>query len=458
MFLGIKNLHFIGIGGIGMSGLAEILHNLGFSVSGSDIQSSPITEHLSKLGIEVHLGHKKENIGENIEIIVYSSAINADNAEIIEAKNRGIPIIKRAEILAELMRIKDGIAIAGSHGKSSTTALCGKVLIDTQMDPTIIVGGRFDYIQGNAKLGKGKFLVAEADESDRSFMFLAPIIAIITSIDNDHLDNYDNSMVKLIEHFIRFINKVPFFGFSIICLDDENIQKIIPRIKSKYYTYGLKNNADYYAKNIVFQHGKTEYDVFYKDNKLGKFQIPYPGIHYVLNSLAVIALSHRLGLDLKKVKSSIKKYSGLSRRMEFMGHLNGAPVYNDYGHHPTEIKITLESFAKIKTGRLITIFQPHRYTRTKTLLEEFATSFYASDIAFIADIYPASEKPIKGINSELLLTKMQEHGYLNGTYLNKKKLRDELDKLNIDKNDIVLFLGAGNYYLKGYELLDENKE
>ncbi len=455
MFLGIKNLHFIGIGGIGMSGLAEILHNLGFFVTGSDIQRSPITEHLSKLGIEVFIGHKRENIKENIEIIVYSSAIDDDNVEILEAMNRGLPIIKRAEILAELMRIKDGIAIAGSHGKSSTTALCGKVLIDTKMDPTIIVGGRFDYIQGNAKLGKGKFLVAEADESDRSFMFLSPIIAIITSIDNDHLNNYDNSMDKLIEHFVQFINKVPFFGFSIINLDDKNIQRIIPKIKSKYYTYGLMSNADYYAKNIIFHSTGTDYDVFYNGKILENFHIPYPGIHYVLNSLSVIALSHRLHLPLEDVKSSIGHYAGLARRMELMGKFHGATVYNDYGHHPTEIKMTLESFERIKKGRLITIFQPHRYTRTKDLLEEFATSFYASDITLIADIYPASEKPIEGINSQILLNKMRKYGYLNGHYLNGNDLKTELNKFNINKNDIILFLGAGDYYLKGYEILDD---
>lgn len=455
MLLGIKKLHFIGIGGVGMSGIAEILHNLGFEITGSDLVRSEATHHLISIGIKVYCKHKKENINENVDVVVYSSAIKNSNPEIQEAKKRNIHIIKRAEMLAELMRIKKGIAIAGTHGKSSTTAICGKVFIDCKTKPTVIIGGRFDYIQGNAKLGTGDFLIAEADESDKTFLLLSPIINIITSIDNDHLNNYGN-FENLLLCFTEFANKPPFFGFNILNNDDKNIRKIIPNIKTKNYTYGYKNKSDFFAENIVMNRSGSSFDVKKWDKYLGHFKIPYTGWHYISNTLSVIALASVLGLNIKTVKGSIASYSGLARRDEFMGNYNGALIYNDYGHHPTEIKATLSAFSKIKEKRLITVFQPHRYSRTKELLDDFATSFKDTDILFVANIYPASEKPIKGMNSQLLTDKIIETGKKNVFYIGRKNLKKLLDGLNLEKGDVVLFLGAGDYYLKGREILDED--
>lgn len=456
MLLGISKVHFIGIGGVGMSGIAEILNNLGFIVSGSDIERSEITDRLVSLGITVKYGHDEKNVPNDIDIVVYTSAVSEDNVEMLKARKENIPVIKRAEILAELMRIKDGIAIAGSHGKSTTTALCGKVFIDCGMDPTVVIGGRFDYIKGNAKLGEGDFFIAEADESDKSFLLLSPIINIITSIDNDHLENY-GSMENLLAGFTDFANKVPFFGFNILNMDDENIQKLFPKIKTKIHTYGFKNPGEFRADNVSFSREGSKFSVYRNDTHLGDFEVPYPGEHYISNALAVIALSHLLGLNMENVRNSIDSYAGLGRRMEKMGFYEDAVVYNDYGHHPTEIKFTLNTFSRIKKGRLITFFQPHRYTRTKALMEDFARSFYSTDLLYVADIYPASEKPIKGVDSRVLTEKIREFGKKEAHYINGTDPVEVLKDIKPGKDDIILFLGAGDYYRYAIKMLDDNK-
>ncbi len=455
MMLGIRKLHFIGIGGVGMSGIAEILHNSGFTVCGSDCSDSEHVTRLRQLGINIHIGHAPGNVAPDTDICVFSSAVRSDNVEIIAANKMNIPVIKRAMVLAELMRIKDGIAIAGSHGKSTTTAICGKVFIDSGADPTVIIGGRFDYIKGNAQLGKGDFLIAEADESDRSFLHLSPVINIVTSIDNDHLDTY-GTLADLKRSFAEFMNKVPFFGFNIVNADDDNIKSILSAVTARYLTYGLDPGADYRAEDISFKGRGMEFRAVKRGADLGVFSIPYPGEHYVANALSVIALTDMLSMDQEPVRRSLSSYSGLSRRMEYMGTYNGAAVYNDYGHHPTEIKCTLGSFVKLKKNRLITVFQPHRFTRTKMLFKEFSRCFDDTDLLFIADIYAASEDPIPGINSKVLAEKIGKRKRNGIIYLGNTDIKNALEGIRPAAGDIILFLGAGNYFENARRLVNED--
>ncbi len=455
MFLGIKNIHLVGIGGSGMCGIAEILHNLGFKVTGSDLSESETITHLRELGITVYIGHSEKNLGD-AEVLVKSTAVPETNPEIQEGFRKKIPVIRRAEMLGELMRLKEGIAVAGTHGKTTTTSMIATVLHYAKFDPTIIIGGRLSLIGSHAKLGKSEFLVAEADESDGSFLSLLPSIGIITNIDNDHLDFY-GSFSKIKDAFISFANNVPFYGFACICLDCENIQEILPHLTKFYITYGIETNADFQARDIKFDHKSSRYNLYFKNKLLGGIKLQVPGKATVLNSLAAIATSHELGIDFKTYSMGISKYQRLHRRMEFMGKCKGAMVFNDYGHHPTEVKVTLQTFKQIKKNRLIAVFQPHRYSRTKLLLDDFGKSFYNADILYVTDIYPAGEKPIKGISGKLLAETVKKFGFKNIKFISDKNKLLKILKKTCQPDDIILFLGAGDIWKVGLDIID-NKE
>ncbi len=456
-------IHFVGIGGIGMSGIAELLHNLGYRITGSDLRESDTTLRLKKLGIKVCIGHDAKNI-DNAHVVVISSAISSDNPEIIEAKNRSIPVIPRAEMLAELARLKYGILVAGAHGKTTTTSLVSAILAEGGLDPTVIIGGRLKATGNNALLGHGDFLVAEADESDGSFLKLSPTIAVVTNIDREHMDFF-KTIDALKEAFLTFINKVPFYGISIICIENEHLRSLLPFIRRRYITYGFSNDAELRAENIRKKFMSVKFDAIYKNKKIGVFQVPLPGTHNVLNSLAAIGVALYLGLDVSSVKGALKRFSGIQRRFELKGEVKGIKIYDDYGHHPAEIKATLKAAKESltlkkqketptqKVGKLFVLFQPHRYTRTRDLLEEFATSFIDADFLIVLDIYPAGEKPIEGIDSSLLVEHIIKAGHNNVIHAGTKEDAVKHIVSNIERGDILLTLGAGDVWKIGEEIL-----
>ena len=454
MFRKTQHIHFVGIGGAGMSGIAELLINFGYNVSGSDVAVSEATERLSRLGAKISIGHDSKNLND-AEVLVISSAIDQNNVEVIKARSEKIPVIPRAEMLAELMRLKYGIAIGGTHGKTTTTSMVSAVLAGGNLDPTSVIGGKLKSMDTGAKLGKGDFLVAEADESDGSFLRLSPTIAVVTSLDNDHLEFYKN-MDETKSAFLQFINHIPFYGVSIICLDDENIQALIPEIEKRFITYGLKGQADYTAKNIQMSEEITSYFVDYHGKNLGKINIKMPGIHNVLNSLAAVAVGLELDIPFESIVQSQGEFSGIERRFQIKNTKKGVLVVDDYGHHPTEIKTTLKTLREIyKEKRIIVVFQPHRYSRTQLLLNDFFTSFYDANLLIIAPIYPAGEKPIEGIGSSLILEGVKNHGQKNVLLLKDK--HEIVDYLldNTKANDVVLTLGAGDIWKVGNEFIDK---
>ncbi|HLD74903.1 MAG TPA: UDP-N-acetylmuramate--L-alanine ligase [Bdellovibrionota bacterium] len=452
MFKKIKKIHFVGIGGIGMSGIAEVLLNLGYQVSGSDLQDSVITQRLKKLGATIYMGHKAENL-KNVQVVVTSTAVAGDNPEVIKAHELKIPVIPRAEMLAELMRMKYGIAISGTHGKTTTTSLIATVFVHAGLDPTAVVGGRVKGMGSNAKLGKSDFLVAEADESDKSFLKLSPTICVVTNIELEHTDHYKD-LQEIINCFVEFLNKVPFYGVVIACVDDKNVKSILPRLKRKYVSYGIDSLADYSAKNIKFDGFTTSFDCFYQGGGLGQVTYHLGGKHNVLNVLATIATSRECGITFKKITGALKKFAGVERRLQIKGEKNGVLVIDDYGHHPTEIKATLQTCKKSLPGRrIITIFQPHRYTRTRDLYHEFLSAFHDTDKLYMVDIYAASEKPIAGVSSRKLVEDLNKNGKDVLYVKDLQKLKNTL-KAEVKKNDVVLTLGAGNIYKFGEEFLD----
>jgi len=452
MFKKIKKIHFVGIGGIGMSGIAEVLLNLGYQVSGSDLQDSVITQRLKKLGATIYMGHKAENL-KNVQVVVTSTAVAGDNPEVIKAHELKIPVIPRAEMLAELMRMKYGIAISGTHGKTTTTSLIATVFVHAGLDPTAVVGGRVKGMGSNAKLGKSDFLVAEADESDKSFLKLSPTICVVTNIELEHTDHYKD-LQEIINCFVEFLNKVPFYGVVIACVDDKNVKSILPRLKRKYVSYGIDSLADYSAKNIKFDGFTTSFDCFYQGQELGQVTYHLGGKHNVLNVLATIATSRECGITFKKITGALKKFAGVERRLQIKGEKNGVLVIDDYGHHPTEIKATLQTCKKSLPGRrIITIFQPHRYTRTRDLYHEFLSAFHDTDKLYMVDIYAASEKPIAGVSSRKLVEDLNKNGKDVLYVKDLQKLKNTL-KAEVKKNDVVLTLGAGNIYKFGEEFLD----
>jgi UDP-N-acetylmuramate--alanine ligase len=447
MFRENQNIHFVGIGGSGMSGIAEILINLGHSVSGSDLKKTDVTEHLKAIGEKIYVWHSCENI-KSADVVVTSTVISRNNPEIVAALKKKIPVITRIEMLAELARLKYAVTITGTHGKTTTTSLTSLVLYNGGLDPTIIVGGRLKNLKTNAKLGGGDYIVMEADESDGSFLKLSPAITVVTNIDNDHLDYYGN-MENLKEAFVKHINCIPFYGAAIICSDDEIVRKIIPQITRKYITYGLVGNPDIKASNMKVLKNRMSFDVFYMGEKVGSVCMKIPGKHNVSNSLAAIGVGLRLGIPFSSIAGAINKFDGVSRRLEIKGEKNGVMVMDDYGHHPTEIAVTLRAIKHFwPERRLAVLFQPHRYTRTKQLFNEFGRSFSDADFVKVLDVYSAGEQPIDGITSDLILESLVS----NKSKAAKFSDLEEFSK-DLSTGDIILTLGAGDVWEKGEELL-----
>jgi UDP-N-acetylmuramate--alanine ligase len=457
MFKKVERIHFIGIGGAGMSGIAEVLFNLGYKITGSDIAKTPVTKRLKDLGIKVHLGHRGSQVG-LCDVVVTSSAISPNNPEVRVAVAAKIPVIPRAVMLAELMRMKEGIAIAGTHGKTTTTAMVARVLAKGGLDPTFVIGGILNRTRSSAKLGKGDFLVAEADESDGSFLHLSPAMAIVTSIDEDHLDYY-GSLLKLKKTFLEFINKVPFYGLAILCSDDPNIRDLLSQVEKRYLTYGLKGPAELVAKRIKrTKKGLVKFDVIYRQKNLGRITLGLPGIHNVQNSLAAIGVGLELGIDFAHIRKALKNLKGVERRLEIKGKKESILIIDDYAHHPTEVRAVLATIkGRYPEKRVIGIFQPHRYTRTRDLLKEFATCFKGLDILILTRIYPAGEKPIPGVKTKSLLPLMAKKKKPEVRYIaSLNKIVKYLLGI-LEPNDLVLTLGAGDVYWVGEELLRKMK-
>ncbi len=449
-----KHIHFVGIGGISMSGIAELLLNLGYRVSGSDIKDSAASARVEKLGGTVYTGHRTENI-EGADVVVYSSAVSPDNPEIVAANENYIPVIPRAEMLAELMRLKYGVAIAGAHGKTTTTSMVASIVTAAELDPTILIGGRLDIWGGsNAKLGQGEILVAESDESDGSFMALSPTIAVVTNIDREHMEHYGD-MDRIRDTFVNFINKIPFYGTAILCLDNEEIQNIIPRLKKRYITYGLTSQADLQAKDIIKKTLSSDFEIVYRGEDLGRVTVGMPGNHSVLNALAAVGVGLELNIELRDIKKGLADLGGLARRFQKKGEKNDILVFDDYGHHPTEIMATLETAREVwPEDRLIVVFQPHRYSRTRELYDRFVISFNHSDVLIIVPLYPAGEKAIEGVDSEWLCKGIKEHGHREVYLAEGLDHAITLLKEMARPGDRVITLGAGDVYRVGEGLLE----
>lgn len=425
-----------------MSGIAEVLLNSGFKVSGSDLRRSKITERLEKLGATIYYGHDAKNV-EGAEVVVYSSAVRQDNPEIVEAHGRRIPVVPRAEMLAELMRLKYGIAVGGAHGKTTTTSLIASVLDAGGLDPTIVIGGRVNSLRSSAKVGKGDFMVVEADESDGSFLMLNPVIVVVTNIDREHMDHY-SEMENLKRAFIEFINKVPFYGTAILCGDNPGIREILPFVKRRYVTYGFSPDNMIVGKITKLDKFSSEFEVYIREEFLGRFNLNIPGRHNVQNALSAISVGIELNINKKSVYEGLKKFSGIERRFQIKGEKNGVLVIDDYGHHPSEIRAVIQTVKDCWKRRLIMIFQPHRYSRTKDLYREFHTCFDGVDYMFLMDIYPASEEPIPGVDSGLIWEGVRKR--VKGKYIkDRKKLLEEVLEI-VKKGDIVLTMGAGDVW------------
>lgn len=441
-----------------MSGIAELLLNLGYKVSGSDLNRSAITSRLIDLGGIVNIGHKADWV-EGADVVVTSSAISKENPEVVAANEKGIPVIQRAEMLAELMRLKKfGIAIAGSHGKTSTTSMVSWILATAGLDPTIVVGGKVDSLGGNAKLGEGEFLVAEADESDGSFLKLSPVLEVVTNIDLEHLDYYrDINHIKAA--FLQFIDKVPFYGAAIVCLDDKNIVSVLPQIERRVITYGLTSQADLYGDKIEFSDGRVQFTVHDSNGELGAVSIRPPGKHNVYNALAAICVGLELEIPFDVIAKGLATFGGVQRRMQFKGEVDGITVVDDYGHHPTEIRATIGAIREAwPEKRLFVLFQPHRYSRTKALFEEFQTAFHEASVLGMTEVYAASEEPIEGISGASLLEQVKLHGQRYAYYFaDVNTMANDLLPY-LEKDDLVLTLGAGNIVQVGEELLELLKE
>ena len=445
-----------------MSGIAEVLRNLGYEVDGSDLRESETTNRLRELGINISIGHSEENI-KNTDVVVISSAVAPDNPEVQAARKMSIPVIPRAEMLAELARLKYGVLIAGAHGKTTTTSLIASVLGDCDLDPTVVIGGKLKGIGSNARLGEGEFLIAEADESDGSFLKLSPTIAVVTNIDREHLD-YFKDIDTINDAFRSFINKVPFYGLAILCGDNEYIRKLLPDIRRRFITYGLGEGLDLVAKDIRTEGMKSEFEAVLNGRSLGRFEMPLAGSHNVSNALATIAVANELKVDIESIREALRNFSGVHRRFELKGVAAGIRVIDDYGHHPTEITATLKAVKEVlKTGdaggdgRLIVLFQPHRYTRTRDLLGEFIDSFTDADKVVLMDIYPAGEKPLPGVDSELLYRGIRDTGKDIEYIKERNYITDYLDT-ELRANDILLTLGAGDVWKIGEEFLKMKEE
>jgi len=454
MFFSKQHLHFAGIGGIGMSGIAEVLLNLGYTISGSDLKLSPTTEKLSKLGAKVYEGHDAKNLA-GARALVVSSAVNESNPEVQEARRLGIPVIPRGELLAELMRLKYGIAIAGSHGKTTTTSMVAAILSHAGMDPTVVVGGKAAAMGGsNARVGQSDFLVVESDESDGSFLKLSPILAVVTNIDREHLDHYAD-IQTIRAAFTEFVNKVPFYGAAIVCLDDENVQAILPEIRRRRITYGRSSQADYQPGDTNCEGMHSDFQLRTRTADLGTFRVNSPGAHNVLNATAAIAVALEMGVKLEVAREGIAKFTGVGRRFEVKGEWNGIRVVDDYGHHPTEILATLAAARSCAGGgRVRVLFQPHRYTRTMHLMDEFARAFHSADRVVVLDIYAASEQPIEGVTAQALAARMREFGHRDVEYAASNDEGVAAVVAGAQPGDLIITLGAGSVSSLGEKILE----
>ncbi len=467
MFAKIQQVHFVGIGGIGMSGIAEVLLNLGYRVSGSDLKSSSATRRLAGLGAAVFEGHRAENIA-GAEVVVTSSAIAEDNPEVVEAHGLHVPVIQRAEMLAELMRLKYGIAIAGMHGKTTTTSMVAAVLAGGGLDPTVVVGGRVDAMGSNARLGKSQYLVAEADESDRSFLKLSPILSVVTNIDREHMDCYRN-MRDVKKTFLEFMDRVPFYGMVVVCNDDPILRRMLPQAQRRTVTYGTKRGSDFWIKVPTSRaenaretghplHPLSRFHVHYRKKDLGEFTLHVPGVHNILNATAAIAVGVGLDVETEAIRAGLDQFRGVDRRFQLRGRAAGVSVIDDYGHHPTEIKATLAAARSCGFRKVHVIFQPHRYTRTRDLMEEFTTAFGDADSLFVLDIYAANEKPIEGVSGEELARTIREKGGKKAQYVSS--FADAVREVTAaaQDGDMILTLGAGSVSQLGPMVLQKLKQ
>lgn len=454
MFRKIQQIHLVGIGGAGMSGIAEVLLTLGYKVSGSDLQMSETTKRLEELGGRIFVGHHEANIGD-AQVVVISSAVAPTNPEVLAAKARNIPVIPRAEMLAELMRLKYGVAIAGAHGKTTTTSMVASVLAQGGLDPTVVIGGRVNAFGSHARLGRGELMVAESDESDGSFLKLSPTIVAVTNIDREHLDHYQ-SMERLEAAFLEFINRVPFYGLAVLCADDDRLRALFPKVVKRYQTYALREYEglipDLRGHDIDMKGGESEFRATFRGKALGPFRLVVPGLHNVSNALAAIAIGLELDVPVDLIRKGLASFTGVERRFHRRGEKNGVLVVDDYGHHPTEIKATLAA-AKQLGRRVVVLFQPHRYTRTRDLVQEFAQAFDQADHLFITEIYAASEAPIPGISGETLCDAVRATGHPSVTWVPKKQDVATRVLPILKPGDLVLTLGAGDIWRVGLELL-----
>jgi UDP-N-acetylmuramate--alanine ligase len=452
-----QRLHFVGIGGIGMSGIAEILLNLGYAVSGSDLALSNVTRRLQQQGATVYQGHAAAHV-QGADVVVISSAVQPDNVEVLTARAQHIPVIPRAEMLAELMRMKYGVAIAGTHGKTTTTSLVATILAYGGLDPTVLIGGRLNSLGSNAKLGQGEYLVAEADESDGSFLLLSPTISVVTTVDAEHLDFYGN-LAAVQRAFAQFINKVPFYGCSIICLDQPHIRSLVPQIRRRCITYGLTSQADYIARDLRLAGLRSHFEVFRTGERLEQFSLNLPGMHNVANALAAIAVGVELDIPLSAIAQALEEFSGVHRRFDRRGVRDGITVVDDYGHHPEEIRQTLRAAKAVwPEARLVVVFQPHRYTRTHLLLQEFCAAFHEADALVLLNIYAAGEIPLPGVTTGLLYEGLISHGQREVYYLRERAEVVPFLRRYLRANDILLTLGAGDVWQVGEAFLHATGE
>ena len=444
-FRKIDKVYFVGIGGIGMSGIAELLFNLGFQVSGSDMNKNDNVKRLKKLGINVKIGHDPNNLADP-DILVYSSAVPLENPEIIKARQKGIPIIRRAEMLGELINLKEtSIAVAGTHGKTTTSSMIGTILSHAQIDPTLVVGGLVQNLNTNSKLGSGKIIVVEADEYDRSFLAMRPTIGIVTNVELEHTDCYEN-LDDLKNAFTQFCQSVPFYGEIIVCMDSPAVQELLPNIERPMTTYGRSRDAAYRAENLRFHENSSTYTVFRAEDSLGEIQLNVPGEHNVMNSLAAVVLGLEMGLSFKQIQSGIATYQGVRRRFDIKGIYQSVMIVDDYAHHPTEVQATLKAAKSGWDRRIIAVFQPHLFSRTQEFFREFSSALRISDLVIITDIYPAREKPIPGINAKLIFNEYNNKSKTNCYYVpDLDDLESTLDDI-IQPNDMVITMGAGNIW------------
>ncbi|MFZ0522687.1 MAG: UDP-N-acetylmuramate--L-alanine ligase [Candidatus Acidiferrales bacterium] len=442
-FRNFQQIHLVGIGGSGMSGIAEVLLSSGYAVSGSDLKQSPVTERLRKLGAKIFEGHLADNV-HGAHVVVISSAVRTDNVEVVEAQKLKIPVIPRAEMLAELMRLKYGIAVAGAHGKTTTTSMVASVLAAAGLDPTFVVGGRVNHAGSNAGVGQSEYMVVEADESDRSFLLLAPVVAVVTTIDREHLDHY-HSLEEIQDVFLQFVNRVPFYGTVILCLDEPNVQAILPRVKRPVITYGTSNQADLVIADVKLNGLSSEFRLKYHGEDLGLFQLPSPpGIHNVRNAAAAGGVALSLSVPADLIRAGLAKFSGVGRRFEIKGTFNGVTLIDDYGHHPAEIRATLEAARGCGYHRLLVLFQPHRYSRSQHLWEDFRRSFNLADVLVLTEIYAAGEQPIEGVTGEKLADAIRGAGHKNVIFKSTMQAGMEYMLREARPGDAVMAIGAGS--------------